>query len=148
MVNSFGSDTYSPSLPNIGVGSSSGGPTPKLPPPSGPGTYGGPAPTGSGEPVVSSHASRGLHTGPGATTLPGPPGHPTTGPGVGPAAPSASGNQTFPDDLDIHSVPPEHKKEGTDWFAIFNPKATRQLEVSLVHTLMHERWTILHFVAE
>ena len=73
---------------------------------------------------------------------------PTTGPGVGPAVPCAGGYQTFPDDLDIHSVPPEHKKEGTDWFAIFNPKATRQLEVSLVHTLMHERWTILHFVAE
>ena len=51
-------------------------------------------------------------------------------------------------DLDINSVPPEHKKEGTDWFAIFNPRATRQLEVSLVHTLMHERCPILHSVAE
>jgi len=45
-------------------------------------------------------------------------------------------------------VPPEHKKEGTDWFAIFNPRARRQLEVSLVHTLMHARCTILYFVAE
>jgi len=51
-------------------------------------------------------------------------------------------------DLDIHSVPPEHKKEGTDWFAIFNPRARRQFEVSLVHTLMHERCPILHSVAE
>jgi len=51
-------------------------------------------------------------------------------------------------DLDINSVPPEHKKEGTDWFAIFNPRATRQLEVSPIHTLMHERCTILHSVAE
>jgi len=51
-------------------------------------------------------------------------------------------------DLDISSVPPKHKKEGTGWFAIFNPRATRQLEVSLVHTLMHERCTILHSVAE
>jgi len=45
--------------------------------------------------------------------------------------------------FDIHSVPPEHKKEGTDWFAIFNPRATRQLEVSLIHTLMYERCVIL-----
>jgi len=51
-------------------------------------------------------------------------------------------------DLDINSVPPKHKKEGTDWSAIFNPRARRQLEVSLVHTLMHERCIILHSVAE
>jgi len=47
------------------------------------------------------------------------------------------------DDFDIDSVPPKHKKEGTDWYAIFNPRATRQLEISLVHTLMHERYLIL-----
>ena len=46
---------------------------------------------------------------------------------------------SFPDDLDIHSVPPELKKEGSDWFAIFNPKVKRVLDVSLLHTLMHER---------
>jgi len=51
-------------------------------------------------------------------------------------------------DVDINSVPPEHKKEGTDWFAIFNPRATRQLEVLLVRTLMHERCPILHSVME
>ena len=51
-------------------------------------------------------------------------------------------------DLDINSVPPKHKKEGTDWFAIFNPRATRQLEVSLVHSLMHEGCPILQFVVE
>ena len=43
------------------------------------------------------------------------------------------------DDLDIHSVAPELKMEGSDWFAIFNPKVKRVLDVSLVHTLMHER---------
>jgi glucose repression regulatory protein TUP1 len=37
-------------------------------------------------------------------------------------------------------VPPELKKEGSDWFAIFNPKVKRVLDVSLVHTLMHERY--------
>jgi len=52
----------------------------------------------------------------------------------GPPAPTS-----FPDDLDIHSVAPELKKEGSDWFAIFNPKVKRVLDVSLVHTLMHER---------
>ena len=45
--------------------------------------------------------------------------------------------------FDIDSVPPEHKKEEADWFAIFNPRATRQLEMSPVHTLMHERYLIL-----
>ena len=43
------------------------------------------------------------------------------------------------DDLDIHRVAPELKMEGSDWFAIFNPKVKRVLDVSLVHTLMHER---------
>jgi glucose repression regulatory protein TUP1 len=47
---------------------------------------------------------------------------------------------SFPDDLDIHSVPPDMKKEGSDWFAVFNPnpKVKRVLDVNLVHTLMHE----------
>jgi len=44
----------------------------------------------------------------------------------------------FPDDLDIHSEP-EYKKEGSDWFALFNPGTKRVLDVSLVHTLTHER---------
>ncbi len=61
--------------------------------------------------------------------------HPTTEPGVGPPG----GNQGFPDELDIHTVPPELKKEGSDWWAIFNPKVKRQLDVTLVHSLMHER---------
>jgi glucose repression regulatory protein TUP1 len=51
---------------------------------------------------------------------------------------SAGSNGGFPDDLDPHNVPPELKKEGSDWFAVFNPKVKRVLDVSLVHTLMHE----------
>ncbi len=47
---------------------------------------------------------------------------------------------SFPDDLDPHNVPGEFKKEGSDWFAIFNHKVKRVLDVTLVHTLMHERW--------
>ncbi|OJA08350.1 hypothetical protein AZE42_07432 [Rhizopogon vesiculosus] len=48
-----------------------------------------------------------------------------------------SGGQ-FPDGLDPHNVPPELKKEGSDWFAVFSPKVKRVLDVSLMHTLMHE----------
>ena len=46
---------------------------------------------------------------------------------------------TFPDDLDPFAVSPEFKKEGSDWFAVFNPKIKKTLGVNLVHTLMHER---------
>lgn len=42
------------------------------------------------------------------------------------------------EDLDPANVPQELKKEGSDWFAVFNPKVKRALDVNLVHTLMHE----------
>jgi general transcriptional corepressor TUP1 len=51
-----------------------------------------------------------------------------------------SENSSFLDELDPLSVPPELKKEGSDWFAIFNPKIKRVLDVNLVHTLHHERY--------
>ena len=79
---------------------------------------------------------------------PGPGNPPPTGPTEPPAASSStlvpinnSQNSAgqFPDDLDPHNVPPELKKEGSDWFAVFNGKVKRVLDVSLVHTLMHER---------
>jgi len=62
-----------------------------------------------------------------------------------PSNANGSGNQSFPDDLDIHNVPPDMKKEGSDWFAVFNPnpKVKRVLDVSLVHTLMHERFVLI-----
>ncbi|KAI0724965.1 WD40-repeat-containing domain protein [Fomitopsis betulina] len=45
--------------------------------------------------------------------------------------------------LDPGAVPADLKKEGADWFAIFNPNGAkdgkkRALDVSLQHTLMHE----------
>ena len=52
---------------------------------------------------------------------------------------STSSTGGFPDDLDIHTLPAEYKRDGTDWFAIFNPNQKRVLDVQLVHTLMHER---------
>ncbi|KAJ2936488.1 hypothetical protein H1R20_g604, partial [Candolleomyces eurysporus] len=52
----------------------------------------------------------------------------------------------FPGKLGVGSVPPELKKEGSDWFALFNPRqamnAKRErekvLDVGLVHTFVHE----------
>ncbi|KAG8958011.1 general transcription repressor [Tulasnella sp. 408] len=41
-------------------------------------------------------------------------------------------------DLDPKEVPPELKKEGNDWFAIFNPQAQRKLDISLTLSLEHE----------
>jgi general transcriptional corepressor TUP1 len=49
-------------------------------------------------------------------------------------------NNSFLEDIDPHNVPPEMKVEGSDWFAVFNPKVKRTLSVNLVHTLMHERF--------
>lgn len=41
-------------------------------------------------------------------------------------------------DLDIESLPDNLKKEGTDWFAVFNPRARRVLDVELIHNLPHQ----------
>lgn len=41
-------------------------------------------------------------------------------------------------DLDVDSLRPEQKREGNDWFAIFNPRIPRVLDVDLVHTLNHD----------
>jgi glucose repression regulatory protein TUP1 len=43
-----------------------------------------------------------------------------------------------PDDIDTHTIPPEYKHERSDWFALFNNKVKRVLDVNLVHTLLHE----------
>ncbi|KIL55288.1 hypothetical protein M378DRAFT_18069 [Amanita muscaria Koide BX008] len=66
-----------------------------------------------------------------------------TGPGVhgpspGSAVVPATSQGAFPDELDIHNVPPEYKREGTDWCAVFNPKVKRVLDVQLVHNLVHQ----------
>ena len=49
----------------------------------------------------------------------------------------------FLDEIDPSTLPAELKKEGSDWFAAFNPKTRRVLDVSLVHTLVHERLVVL-----
>ena len=117
-------DHYSPSLVP--------GPTPKLPAPVGPPTFQGPGLP----PPPSAHAP--YPPGPGNP----PPSAPTEPPPASSSLPpvnNTSNGGQFPDDLDPQLVPPELKKEGSDWFAVFNPKVKRVLDVALVHTLMHER---------
>ncbi|MCJ1227740.1 general transcription repressor [Toensbergia leucococca] len=41
-------------------------------------------------------------------------------------------------DLDPDRLRPDQKREGADWFAVFNPRVQRQLDVDLVHNLAHE----------
>jgi glucose repression regulatory protein TUP1 len=41
------------------------------------------------------------------------------------------------DEFSFHNVPPEFKREGSDWFAAFNPKIKRQLDINLVHSFAH-----------
>ena len=53
---------------------------------------------------------------------------------------AAAGNTSLANlsEMDPEEVPKDLKKEGSDWWAIFNPKVKRVLDVNLVHTLMHE----------
>ena len=41
-------------------------------------------------------------------------------------------------DLDPDRLGPHQKREGDDWFAVFNPRVPRLLDVNLVHNLVHE----------
>ncbi|GAB1519171.1 proteinral transcription repressor [Rhizoctonia solani] len=55
------------------------------------------------------------------------------------APPASSGPVSHPEPMDLEEiVNPDHKKEGGDWFAVFNPKAKRAVDVSLTLTLAHE----------
>ncbi|KZT02993.1 WD40 repeat-like protein [Laetiporus sulphureus 93-53] len=85
-------------------------------------------------------------------SLPAPPAHVSSSTALVPAAPAPTSPAapTNPEagtelSMDPMAVPPEFKKEGADWFAVFNPNAAgagkekkRTLDVNLVHTLMHE----------
>lgn len=41
-------------------------------------------------------------------------------------------------DLDVGDLSPQHRRDGSDWFAIFNPRIPRVLDVDLKHTLNHD----------
>lgn len=55
-------------------------------------------------------------------------------PSPAPANPLVGNNLA---DLDPERIPSSGKKEGSDWFALFNPRVPRTLDVDLVHTLEH-----------
>lgn len=58
----------------------------------------------------------------------------------GPAPPDdESPFPSFLDNTDPAGIPADLKKEGSDWFAVFNPRVRPRAlgDVSLVHTLMH-----------
>ena len=40
-------------------------------------------------------------------------------------------------DLQVDHLPPSQKREADDWYAVFNPRVTRVLDVELVHSLVH-----------
>lgn len=68
---------------------------------------------------------------------------PTPPPGNRPPPPMAA-LARIPDvgnalgDLDVNAMPPEFRRIGDDWWAIYNPRAERRLDVELVHTLPHK----------
>lgn len=93
----------------------------------------------------------------------GPPGPPGPGPATPQQAqpiaypdrgsPRALGRQTpprqqmqIPDvgnvmvlaDLDPETLPPHQKHDGGDWYAVFNPRIRRALDVDIVHNLLHD----------
>jgi glucose repression regulatory protein TUP1 len=45
---------------------------------------------------------------------------------------------TLLSDLDPDNVSRELKKEGSDWTAVWSSQSKKMLDVSLVHTLLHE----------
>ncbi|PPQ86686.1 hypothetical protein CVT25_006761 [Psilocybe cyanescens] len=100
-----------------------------FPPPMGAQSYHASAQSGVKPPVSSYNNSLGLYRFPGqdgaassSSTLPpmnlNPP-----NPGV--------------DDLTLQNLPPEFKKDGGDWCALYNPKVKKTLDVNLLHTFPH-----------
>jgi hypothetical protein len=63
----------------------------------------------------------------------------SSGAGSSTAQDPISSATSFPDDLDLRNVPPDMKKEGSDWFVEFNPKVKKALDVRLVHALNHKK---------
>ena len=51
---------------------------------------------------------------------------------------SIPGVGNFLADLRADRLPAHQKKEGNDWYAVFNPQVPRALDVDLVHTLQHD----------
>ncbi|KAF1813145.1 WD40 repeat-like protein [Eremomyces bilateralis CBS 781.70] len=102
-----------------------------------PGPRGGRNPRGPPGPATPQQNSAAPY--PGSPQVPRPTPPPAQGPplvrnGLSMAA-GPTGNTLA--DLEINDLPPEYKKEGSDWYAVFNPRLRRTLDVDLVHTLDH-----------
>jgi len=41
------------------------------------------------------------------------------------------------EELSFYNVPPEYRKEGPDWYVVFNPQVKKALDVNLQHTFVH-----------
>lgn len=52
------------------------------------------------------------------------------------------------ENVDLASIPADLKKEGSDWFAVFNPRVRPRAlgDVSLVHTLMHPTYVSIFII--
>lgn len=46
-------------------------------------------------------------------------------------------NSEFPGDIDPNNIPAELRKEGPDWFAMYNPRVPKTLDVNLLHQFNH-----------
>ncbi|KAJ3736615.1 WD40-repeat-containing domain protein [Lentinula guzmanii] len=114
---------------------------PKLPPPgaSGPPLPSGPGQSSSGLPSSSSHSGPLPSHPPGpssAGTSPMMDVHPPVNNGA--VVPINTPGGGLPDESELATLPSEFKKEGTDWFVVYNSKVEKVLNVNLAHTLMHE----------
>src|SRR5579862_7541801 len=69
-------------------------------------------------------------------STPGPPAQPPVSEPIPPVQPTPAPFSLVDQDLD--STPPSHKRQGEDWFAIFNKNVPRQLDVSILHTFEHQ----------
>ncbi|KAF5314612.1 hypothetical protein D9611_007247 [Ephemerocybe angulata] len=123
--------------------------TPRLPsshalyPPSGPGgQLGTPYP-----PPPSDPAGRGGGSGAPSSSFPMPalpPGPSTSSSSSNAQKPPPSSDALVPpppssagEEFTFTNVPPEYRREGSDWFAAFNPKIKKSLDINLVHSFSH-----------
>lgn len=139
----------SPSIPGGSgpqAGPSTSLPTPKLPPAPGPPYPPGPSSTAAQGPpatpnAIPNQAAPAQQAGPvgPAAGINGPPSPYGSPPPEGPYPPGPPAQENSGLDLmDVDKVPPELKKEGSDWFAVFNgnPSGTNHIgwlyELSLI----------------
>jgi hypothetical protein len=52
----------------------------------------------------------------------------------------------FSEEFNVHNILPAFKKEGNDWFAIFNPKVNRVLDFTLMRGMcacvLSRKWNV------